>query len=48
VKILEVLQEETVKNVGTFNWYKIEVNQTTGYIFGAYLEPVEKEALFNR
>jgi len=48
VKILEVLQEETVKNVGTFNWYKIEVNQTTGYIFGAYLEPVEKEAIFNR
>ena len=44
VKILEVLQEETVKNVGTFNWYKIEVNQTTGYIFGAYLESVEKEA----
>jgi hypothetical protein len=43
VKILEVLQEETVRNVGTYNWYKIEVIQMTGYIFGAYLEPIEKE-----
>jgi hypothetical protein len=43
VKILEVLQEETMRNVGTYNWYKIEVHQTTGYVFGAYLEPVDKE-----
>jgi hypothetical protein len=43
VKILEVLQEETVRNVGTYHWYKIEVYQQTGYVFGAYLEPVEKE-----
>jgi uncharacterized protein YgiM (DUF1202 family) len=43
VKILEVLHEETVKNVGTYNWYKVEIIQRTGYVFGAYLEPVEKE-----
>lgn len=43
VKILEVLPEETVRNVGTYNWYKIEVFQRTGYVFGAFLETVEQE-----
>jgi len=43
VKILDVLQEETVKHVGTYNWYKVLVNNKECYIFGAFLEPVEKE-----
>jgi hypothetical protein len=40
---LEVLPEETVRNVGTYNWYKIEVFQKTGNIFGEFLETVEQE-----
>jgi len=43
VKIVDVLQEESIKNLGNHNWYKIEKNGVDGYIFGAFLEPVEKE-----
>jgi uncharacterized protein YgiM (DUF1202 family) len=43
VKILDILQEESIKGLGTYNWYKVEINNITGYIFGAFLEPVEKE-----
>jgi len=45
LEILDVLHEETVKNLGNYNWYKIKVNQIEGYIFGAFLEPIEKEIL---
>jgi len=43
VKILDVLQEESVGNFGNYNWYKIEVNNISGYVFGGFLEPAEKE-----
>jgi len=43
VRISDVLQEETIKGIGTYHWYKIEFNQIEGYIFGAFLEPVEEE-----
>jgi hypothetical protein len=45
VKIVDILPEENVGNFGNHNWYKIEYNNynNLGYIFGAFLEPVEKE-----
>jgi len=41
VKVLEVMREESVKNLGSHNWYKVAINDLVGYIFGAYLEPVD-------
>ncbi len=35
VKIVDVVQGESI-------WYKIEWRDITGYIFGAFLEPVEQ------
>ncbi|MCL2681950.1 MAG: SH3 domain-containing protein [Bacteroidales bacterium] len=42
VKILDVLHQENINNSGNHNWYKIDRNGMVGYIFGAFLEPVEK------
>jgi len=43
ITVLDVLQEESIKNTGNYNWYKIKKNDMEGYVFGAFLEPVEKE-----
>jgi len=41
VIILDVLQEELIENTGNYNWYRIDNYGIEGYIFGAFLEPVE-------
>jgi hypothetical protein len=43
VKILEILPEENIVNIGNHHWYKIAYYNKVGYIFGAFLEPVEIE-----
>lgn len=42
VEILEKGKEKRIKPFGKHNWYKVSVNDKQGYIFGAFLEPVEK------
>ena len=41
VSVTEKGEEQTINNYGTYPWYAIEINGETGYIFGAFLEPVE-------
>ena len=49
VLILERTKDENMKGIGSYPWYKIEYTIDfgntikTGYIFGAFLEPIEKE-----
>ncbi len=43
VTISNVLQEDLIENIGHYNWYKVKNNHTIGFVFGAFLEPVEKE-----
>ena len=42
VKILEKGKEENIDPFGKHNWFKVNVYSKTGYIFGTFLEPVEK------
>ena len=44
VEILEKGKEENIAPYGMHNWYKVVVNDKTGYIYGAFLEPIEREA----
>jgi hypothetical protein len=49
VRIIESTKDENVREIGTYPWYKIEYTTDfgntlkTGYVFGAFLEPVEIE-----
>ena len=43
VEILEKVREENIEPFGKSNWFKVSINNKTGYIFGAFLEPIEKE-----
>jgi len=42
VEILEKGREENIEPFGKNNWFKVNVNNKTGYVFGAFLEPVEE------
>ena len=42
VKIIEKGSEEYIKPYGKNHWYKVAVGENVGYIFGAFLEPVEQ------
>ena len=42
VKIIEKGKEENIYPFGKHNWFKVNVYSKTGYIFGTFLEPVEK------
>jgi len=42
VNILGVFHQENINNLGNYNWYKIDIYGIEGYIFGAFLETVEK------
>lgn len=46
VSVLCVMHAETLGKFGTYNWYKVQQDwyegKQTGYIFGAFLEPVEQ------
>jgi hypothetical protein len=46
VKVLNVGSKETIKPYGTYHWYNVlsSVHNQTGYVFGAFLEPVEFSA----
>ncbi|MDR1120224.1 MAG: SH3 domain-containing protein [Dysgonamonadaceae bacterium] len=45
VTVLEIAQEETIGDMGAHHWFKVQLYNvpTTGYIYGAFLEPVEQE-----
>jgi len=43
VKILEVLHMEAIGNLGTYYWYKIQLNGISGYVFGAFLNTDEAQ-----
>jgi hypothetical protein len=42
VEILKKGREENIDPFGKNNWFKVKVNNKIGYIFGAFLEPIEK------
>jgi len=43
IEVFEKGKEDYIEPYGKHNWFKVIVNGKTGYIFGAFLEPVEKE-----
>ncbi len=43
VKILSVGKQESIDPWGKDHWYQVKAGQKMGWVFGAFLEPVEKK-----